>query len=381
MTDQTPGRTDRLRVRIVADPGLPTRRAHAVRDRLEQKLADTYKQDVSVQVQSDLLRVDQAHALDLETAGELSTRHGTVDVLLLLTEMPRYVDGRPLVAGAFPGYGVGVLSLPTLGMRIGTQRLLRVLTACAVRIAQVPGGESEEVRYPPHLGGARWSRRDDGSYALTFNRWTGATRMVMGMVLSNEPWRVVPRLSSAFAAAMATGAFGVFYSSIWQMSDALSVFRLALTAVVAVIMMVLWLVLRHRLWDSPRGGRPPGLVLLYNLSTGVTLTLAVVALYALLVLVILAASLIVIAPGFMGDVLGYPADFANYLKIAWFAAAMGVVAGALGTSFDDETAVRSLTHGQRERQRLAALEEAGDDAHRGAHPAAPPEDDGERPAT
>ena len=58
MTDQTPGRTDRLRVRVVADPGLPTRRAHAVRDRLEQELADTYTQDVSVQVQSDLLRVD-----------------------------------------------------------------------------------------------------------------------------------------------------------------------------------------------------------------------------------------------------------------------------------------------------------------------------------
>ncbi|WP_259878339.1 hypothetical protein [Brachybacterium muris] len=32
-------------------------------------------------------------------------------------------------------------------------------------------------------------------------------------------------------------------------------------------------------------------------------------------------------------------------------AALGVVAGGLGASFDDETDLRSLTHGRRENQR------------------------------
>ena len=41
----------------------------------------------------------------------------------------------------------------------------------------------------------------------------------------------------------------------------------------------------------------------------------------------------------------------RYLDIAWLSAAMGVVAGALGSSFDKDTNLRSLTHGQRERQR------------------------------
>ena len=77
-------------------------------------------------------------------------------------------------------------------------------------------------------------------------------------------------------------------------------------------------------------------------------------------LAILAGAVVVIAPNFMSDVLGYPADFPNYLKIAWFSAAMGVIAGALGSSFDSSTDVRSITHGQRERQRRIEAGRTGD---------------------
>lgn len=76
-----------------------------------------------------------------------------------------------------------------------------------------------------------------------------------------------PQLSSVLAAASATGAFGIFYSSIWQMSDALSWWRLVVT---------------------------------------------------------------------------------------------GVIAGALGSSFDSSTDVRSITHGQRERQRRIEAGRTGD---------------------
>lgn len=345
-----------LSVLLIADPGMATRRAHVVRDELQRTLERIYGQPISVQVESQLLLVDQANALDIGTAQRIASRYGELDVVLLLTEMPRHVENRPLVAGVFPEQGVAVVSLPTLGVWMSAKRLLRVFVSCTVRITSPSGGTSRTTRYPRNLSGARWFRREDGSYSLSSTAWAGPLRTVLGMVVSNEPWRTIPHLSTAFAAALATGAFGIFYSSIWQMSDALSAYRLIFTAVVAVTTMVLWLVVRNRLWDAPDAERSAGLVLLYNLSTGVTLTFAVIALYSLLTLLILAVSLIVIAPGFMGDVLGYPADFQNYLKIAWFSAAMGVVAGAMGTSFDDETELRNLTHGQRERQRFHSAE-------------------------
>lgn len=115
--------------------------------------------------------------------------------------------------------------------------------------------------------------------------------------------------------------------------------------------MVSWLILSNRLWDRPRRERFTRIVLLYNLSTVMTLTLSVLVLYGVLVCLILLGSLIVIAPAYMSDVIGTEARFTNYLDVAWLSAAMGVVAGALGSSFDEGTDIRRLTHGQRERQR------------------------------
>ena len=84
----------------------------------------------------------------------------------------------------------------------------------------------------------------------------------------------------------------------------------------------------------------------------VTLVLCVTALYLLLVAAIVACAGVVIAPDYMTETLGREAGPGAYLRIAWLSAAMGVVAGGLGSSFDSETDLRRITHGQRERSRM-----------------------------
>jgi hypothetical protein len=54
----------------------------------------------------------------------------------------------------------------------------------------------------------------------------GRLRLLAGMVLGNRPWRLIPHLSSATAAAAA--AYGLMTNHFWQMADALSPPRLAL---------------------------------------------------------------------------------------------------------------------------------------------------------
>lgn len=44
----------------------------------------------------------------------------------------------------------------------------------------------------------------------------------------------------------------------------------------------------------------------------------------------------VIDPGFMSQTIQAPAAITRYLDIAWPSAAMGVVAGALGSNFDSD---------------------------------------------
>lgn len=58
-----------------------------------------------------------------------------------------------------------------------------------------------------------------------------------------------------------------------------------------------------------------------------------------------------IDPDYMAGIMEEPVGLSNYVDLAWLSAAMGVVAGGLGTSFDESTDLRQLTHGRREMQR------------------------------
>lgn len=345
MTDSSP-----ITVVIAADPGLPGRRAHAMRGEVEETLSELYEQPVDVRLTEQLITLLPHGDIDTDAAREISDEYERCDALILLTEVPRRSQGKPLMAEVFPSEGVGVLSCPTLGAWATPSRIRRLLVSTVVRLIQDrprPDVDAFEQRW------SRWTDREDrGSQQLHANTVTGAPRLVLGMVAANEPARTLPRLSGALAAALATGAFGVFYSSTWQMAASLPPWRLAVVGVMAVAVMVTWLILANGLWDKAVTSRRSTVLLLYNLSTVVTLLLVVTALYAALVVAILAAALLVIDAGFMEQVLGEAPSPTSYVRLAVLAAAMGVVAGALGSNFDGRTDVRSLTHGQRERSRV-----------------------------
>lgn len=200
----------------------------------------------------------------------------------------------------------------------------------------------------------RWEETpgEDGRVRLHGPRLRGTLRLIAGMVATNEPWHTAPRLSRALAAALATGAFGIFYTSIWQMAAALSTPRLMLIAALAVGAMTAWLVLSNRLWDRAESQSQRTVLVLYTTSTVLTLLLSVAGLYVVLFALILAGGLIVIDQEFMASILQQTATVERYLDIAWLSASLGVLAGALGSSFDSSTDLRGLTHGRREGLRV-----------------------------
>ena len=339
-------------VYVIADPGLPTGRVSAIQDSLESRLQTLSSLKVRVESQSELIRIRPDNTLETRVVEHLS--EGRVDVVILLTEIPRYLDKRPLIAEAYPEERVAVISCPTLGAWATKSKLMRVVTDCAYRLM------SDEHVAETYVddGWGKWIVRDDrASQIMLADPRTGLPRTVMGVIMANEPWRTVPKLSRALAAASATGAFGIFYNSIWQMSEALSTGRLFVVSALAVISMVGWLLISNRLWERPKYDRLSVIVLLYNLSTVTTLVFCVVTLYIALWVFIFVAGVIVIDPRFMATVIGGDVDLVNYSAIAWLSASMGVVAGALGSGFDDQMDLRHITMGARERQRAYTQQE------------------------
>lgn len=355
--DDPSARTPGITVLVLSDPGRCTGRAEAVREQFEEELASCFG-SATVHLRSTLLGINDADTLEFGSIHSLRDDYDGVDAVLILTEMPRRSHGKPLIAEILPGEAAAVLSYPTLGV-VGVQRkLVALFMSCVLRLVDGAPAEARE-RYEP-----RWNRwtppSDESTGQLHAHTLTGVPRTVFGMAATNEPWRTVPQLSSALAAASATGAFGIFYNSIWLMSAALSTTRLLTIGLLAITLMVGWLILSNRLWERAERAGPTEVFVYYNLSTLLTLFLTVLALYIALFVVILAAGLVVIDPDFMAEIMGGPVGFQNYVDIAWLSAALGVVAGGLGTSFDERTDLRQLTHGRRE-----VLRRPDPDAERG----------------
>lgn len=339
-----------LKILLVADPGLPSRRAASIHKRLEKLLQEAYGVTTTLHTVTDTIRLTPERELALDAVDDLRSDYPDVNVVLILTEIPRHTQGDPLVAEVHSDRNLAVVSCPTLGAWATKRRIIKVMMSSVNKL--IPWDPDEYTRRFL-LRWSNWSNNENSDHqSLHAHTVTGGPRLILGMTMANEPWRTAPKLSGALAAASATGAFGIFYSSIWQMSTYLSTLRLLSIGAVAIIVMVSWLLVSHKLWDSPRKERLATVVMYYNLSTVLTLLVSVVALYAILVVLILFGSLVVIDPEFMGHQIQQKAAFANYLDIAWLSAAMGVVAGGIGASFDSDVDVQRLTHGQRMRQRV-----------------------------
>lgn len=284
-------------------------------------------------------------------------RQDEADISVVLTEVPRMAGRRPKRTEMHFQEGLAVISLPTLGpvrirgcMRRELRRVVDALVYDSLEEARQTGRIANRVE--EQNGGS-------AAYSTSAKLFPGRLWVTLGMVASNEPFWSMPKLSGVFSAAGATGAFGVFFSTIWEMATFLPSWRLAVVSMIAVCIVVTWLILANRLWDrsnaSGAGGKKEALM--YNASTVASLLVSVSALYLLLFTGILVMALLLIDPGFMTQEIGEEAAFGNYLDIAWLSASMGVVAGAIGSNFDDDTDLKNLTQGSREAQRYPRDEE------------------------
>lgn len=339
-----------LQVLLVADPGLPSRRAASIHTTLERYLREAYGVTTTLHTLTDTIRLTPERELALSAIDDLRDDYPDVNIILILTEIPRHTQGDPLIAEVHSDRNLAVVSCPTLGAWATKRRIIKVMMSSVNKL--VPW-DPEATTRKFLLGWSNWSNNENSQHqSLHAHTVTGGPRLILGMTIANEPWRTAPKLSGALAAASATGAFGIFYSSIWQMSTYLSTLRLLSIGAVAILVMVAWLIVSHKLWDRPVSERLATVVMYYNLSTVLTLLITVIALYATLVVLILLGGLVVIDPEFMTQQIQQDSSFANYLDIAWLSAAMGVVAGGIGASFDTDADVQRLTHGQRMRQRV-----------------------------
>jgi hypothetical protein len=375
-----------LLVGVVADPGLPAEvaaalAAHGLAEHLAAKIGPGPRW--MVETVTTVLPVNEDGIVPLSKVAAIRRRQGW-DVAVYLTDLPRRSGTQPVVADLSITHAAALISLPAVGwvrlrrcVRDVVVHLLRRLTEERREPGRAGGGHPVEMghRRPWRFSGQLGlmvredaSSHPDADFTLALNGWHGRARLLFGMVRDNRPWILVPHLASATAAAGAAAAAGIFYSSVWDMAEALPPWRLAVIMVASVTVMAVWLLVCNHLWERPDDLHPPGEAVIYNLSTAVTLLLGVACMYGLLYVAALSVSVLVIDPGYLRSQLHHHVGPGDYATVVWLASSIGVVAGALGSSLDGEEAVRKAAYSRRERERqernrLATVAAATDETY------------------
>jgi hypothetical protein len=322
---------DPIHVGLVADPASPTKIARRMSDLDPPDGGDRTAWEIKVVSEPFTMGSE-----DVDTAVARlhdQARQQEWDLVVGLTELPlRDDDGRYLLVETDPQRRTAVLSLPALG---GLRRQARTRHALRTLVSGMAEPTSQdEQRVPlPRLSG----------------RW----RLLLGMVLANRPWLLVPGLKSALVAALATGAVATINSTVWLLAGSLSWWRLTVATIVSIALVVAWLVIDGELWDRPDHNSPEARERsrLYNTSTLITLTTGVLLCYLALYVVNLVWALFVLDPAVMGGYLHRSVSNGDLFVLAWFVASAATVGGGLGTGLESDDAIRAAAYSKREEER------------------------------
>lgn len=292
-----------------------------------------------------------------------------------LTDLPIIRNGNAVAFDINSSNGASLISIPSYGWRPIKKRLQRSILGIIDAIdeynesnmKQAEGEDESEQQlnaqfpFSNLVTKTEYFEDTDSKHTLYYvsSNTKGSFRLISGMTFANNPFNMLKSLSNVVAIAFTTGAFGIVFTTMWNLSFVYSAWRMLFIMLVAILGMMVWIIVAHNLWESSKESNNKQITMLYNLTTTLTLTVSIVFYYLILFCLFLLASLVVLPPGYLGQTLQLngPASFITYINLAWFATSISTVAGAIGAGLNNESQILESTYGYRQKQRYQKMDE------------------------
>lgn len=355
-----------IRLGIIAAPGP----AKNITGKIKSELADNLKkalhteEDWEIDIITDPLTGETEFTEKIYTRTDEYFHEYRWDYLISITDLPLFYKDRAVVIDIDTSDGIAMMSIPAFGWRPLKGKVQKAITHTLAVIQKIREGNNDIGKESGILKSMfKLSRleltedyfEESETKHLLFHiksKARSTVRLVSGMTFANNPYNMMQSLSGVTAIAFATGAFGIIFSTMWNLSYLFPTWRLTAISALSIFGMLLWIIISHDLWERLKKGQSRRMTTLYNSTTILTLFISLLFYYMMLYSLFLAAGVILLPPDFVARKIN--ADYVGvrfYLELAWFAASLTTVAGAIGAGFQDKETIQKSTYGYRQRLR------------------------------
>lgn len=345
----------RIRLGLMSAPELPAQIAGELAEELPELLSRRHHGRWDVVLAEEPLLAGREGVGEILDAAAASRAEHEWDAALCLTDVPLRDGTGPLVAAIAAEERIAVVDVPAFGATLVKPRVREAAISLVAEIAEEAIDDSHRLVQPRATQALmpitrRTVEGERASIRYVLPAVVGHARLLAGMVRANRPWRAFTGLGAAVVAAFGTGAYALLSTTIWQLSVRLSWPRLLAIMLASVTAMVMWLIAAHGLWQGKQVAARRKEAALYNTATALTIAIAVVLGYLALFALLCGVSAVLIQGQVFKANAGEAAGPGTYAGMAWLGAAIGTVAGALGSKFESIERVRRATYGHNQRR-------------------------------
>jgi uncharacterized membrane protein len=262
-----------------------------------------------------------------------------LDIVVMVTSRPMQLGGRPVAAHASPVQQTIAISEP--GLRPGEP----VVTAAARLVPgllETEAPDADSARVLDEL--AQEGAHDRHGLAFTVRTLTASPRLLLRMVLANRPWLLAVRLSRTLVGAFTAAVIAIVTPDVWTLADRMGPVRLTAIAALSLAATCAVLVIGGGLREHAPSRRVRRTVLLHNAAVWISVALGVLALYAGLVVVGMATTLLVLPWGLVAQTVGHPVGWGTMLRVGTLASVVALVGSAFGAGLEDDAVVQQATY-------------------------------------
>lgn len=377
-----------IKVGIIAAPGFPMDLSETLAEQMPTSLNSKLKEDIewTFECVSDPL-IGSAEDVNksLDAAQSLKKQHNW-DYAIVVTDLPIVEQRKIIVGNLDEPMATGLISIPALGL-FGVKRKLK---QCLLYFAEIIYlHQINEDYQTKKLNLSLFTRvkpirnifdnkqendmetkdnqesGDDTSHSKTTTKFIlnpfiiSWILLLAGMTRANQPLKEIPNFKKIISISFASATYLTIFSTPWQLSIEYTNLRFIFMTTLAIGGMTLWIMYAHSLWEHETSLTTSTYRTVYNITTVLTLLIIIVVSYLILFL-LLTISVALFVPNDlynMQTINEGNRTLGQFLYLVWFVTSLGFLAGALGSSVENEKKIRAMTYSYRQRARYEEAKE------------------------